>query len=220
MSTEHWEVGPVLSRAWQLFKDNLGVILGAMVITLIINGVFSAFSSNLDELVRGADSGLLVALLVPLRAAAQLVGWAVSVFLTLGMLRLLFNVVRGTGAGIADLFSGGRHLVPALIASLLVGAGVVLGLALFVVPGVILALGWIFVQPLIVDRNMGPIQAMQTSWRLTRGEKGGLFLWMLVCAGLCVAGLLACGLGLLVAAPVCGLGTLLIYEDLWDRAED
>ena len=106
------------------------------------------------------------------------------------------------------------------MASLLVGAGVLLGLMALVVPGIILGLGWMFTQALIVDRNLGPIEAMQTSWRLTRGEKGGLLLWMLVCAGICLLGAMACGIGLFVAAPICGLGTLMIYEDLLDREND
>jgi uncharacterized membrane protein len=40
---------------------------------------------------------------------------------------------------------------------------------------------------------------------------------MLVCAGICLLGAMACGVGLFVAAPICGLGTLMIYEDLLDR---
>lgn len=219
MTTERWEVGPVLSGAWQLFKDNLGLILGAMVVTAIINGIFTGIGSGLEELIGQSKSGLAALIFGPMRAAVGLLGWIVSVFLSLGMIRLLLNVIRGTGATIADLFSGGRFLVPGVLASLLVGAGVILGLAVLIVPGVILALGWMFVQPLIVDRALGPVEAIQESWRLTRGEKGGLFLWMLVCVGLCLLGLMACGVGLLVAAPVCGLGTLLIYEDLLDRAD-
>lgn len=219
MTKERWEVGPVLSRAWQLFKDNLGLILGAMIVTAIVNGIFTGIGSGLEELIGQSNSGLAVLIFGPMRAAVGLIGWIVSVFLSLGLIRLLLNVIRGTGATIADLFGGGRFLVPGVLASLLVGAGVILGLAVLIVPGVILALGWMFVQPLIVDRGLGPVEAIQESWRLTRGEKGGLFLWMLVCVGLCLLGVMACGVGLFVAAPVCGLGTLLIYEDLLDRAD-
>ncbi len=219
MTTERWEVGPVLTRAWQLFKDNLGLILGAMIVMAIINGVFTGIGSGIEEVIGESRSGLVALILGPMRAAVGLVGWIVSVYLSLGLIQLLLKVIRGTGATIGDLFGGGRALVPGVLASLLVGAGVILGLAVLIVPGVILALGWMFVQALIVDRGMGPVEAMQESWRVTRGEKGGLFLWMLVCVGLCLLGLMACGVGLFVAAPVCGIGTLLIYEDLLERVE-
>lgn len=216
MSTERWEIGPVLSRAWRLFTDNLGIILGAMFVMAIINLTFTGVERNLDALI-GGSSGLAALLLGPIRVGVSLAGWVVSVFLSLGLIRLMLNLIRGGSATFADLFSGGRYLFPGVAASLLVGGGVLLGLIALIVPGVILGLGWMFSQALIVDRNMGPIEAMQASWNLTRGEKGGLLLWMLVCAGICLLGAMACGVGLFVAAPICGLGTLMIYEDLLDR---
>lgn len=220
MTTQRWEVGPILGRAWQLFRDHAGVILGAMIAMAIINGAFSGVASGLRQLMGASDSGLMAMLYGGARAGVSLASWAVSVFLTLGLIRLLLNAVRGTGPQIADLFAGGRHLVPGMVASILVGLGVLLGCALFLVPGVILGLGWMYTQVLIVDRELGPVEAMQESWRLTRGEKGGLFLWSLVCLGTCLAGFMACGVGLLVAVPVCGLGTVLIYEDLSNRVDD
>ena len=126
---------------------------------------------------------------------------------------------RETAVTVVNALLGLPTVVVGLVAyAFLSRRGLLGGLGLLFTPaGVILGLGWMFSQALIVDRNMGPIEAMQASWNLTRGEKGGLLLWMLVCAGICLLGAMACGVGLFVAAPICGLGTLLIYEDLLDR---
>ena len=94
MSTERWEIGPVLSRAWQLFTANLGVILGAMFLMAIINLTFTGVERNLDALI-GGSSGLAAALTKPLRLGVSLAGWAVSVFLSLGLIRLMLNLIRG-----------------------------------------------------------------------------------------------------------------------------
>jgi len=218
MDAERWEVGPVLNRSWELFKDNLGVILGATIVVALINGLFSGVNQGLQSAIAGADSGLAASTLGLVSFAVGILGWVVQTYLSLGFIRLFLRTVRQEGPEIGDLFTGGRWLVPGIIASLLVGAGVGLGMLLLIVPGVILALGWMFAQLLIVDKDMGPIEAMKTSWRMTQGEKGGLFLWALVAFGLIIVGFLACGLGVFVAAPVVGLGTTLIYLDLDRRS--
>jgi hypothetical protein len=43
---------------------------------------------------------------------------------------------------------------------------ILLGTALLIVPGVLLATVWLFAPYLMVDRNMGVIDALRTSWRI------------------------------------------------------
>lgn len=218
MEADRWEIGPVLTRSWDLFKDNLGVILGATIIAAVINGLFSGIHQGLQSCAAGADSGLLASTIGIVVLAVGLLGWVVQTYISLGFIRLFLKAARNEGPQIADLFSGGRYLVPGLIASLLVALGVSLGFLLLVIPGVILSLGWMFTQLLLVDKNLGPVEAIKESWRITQGEKGGLFLWGLVVLGVLLAGAMACGIGLFVAAPVVGLGTTLIYLDLDRRS--
>jgi hypothetical protein len=218
MQADRWEIGPVLTRSWELFKDNLGVILGATIIAALINGLFSGINQGLQSYAAGADSGLLASTIGIVVLTVGLVGWVVQTYISLGFIRLFLKAARNEGPQIADLFSGGRYLVPGIIASLLVALGVSLGFLLLVVPGVILSLGWMFTQLLLVDKNLGPVDAIKESWRITQGEKGGLFLWALVVLGVLLVGVMACGIGLFVAAPVVGLGTTLIYLDLERRS--
>jgi hypothetical protein len=51
---------------------------------------------------------------------------------------------------------------------------------LFIVPGVILALGLYFSAYLVIDQRMGAVDAMKASWKLTTGRKGEVFVVMLV----------------------------------------
>lgn len=44
-----------------------------------------------------------------------------------------------------------------------------IGMMLCLVPGIILALGWSFAVPLVVDRDLAPIDALKESWRITTG---------------------------------------------------
>lgn len=220
MSDERWEVGPVLKRSWELFTKHLWTILGGVVVMAVVGGVFTGFDSGLDSLLASSSWSVTEGLLGLLKLAAFLVSWAVNLFLTLGFIRIYLKAVRDEGPQFSDLFAEGRHVVAGLVASLITLAGVVTGTMLLIVPGVILMLGWMFSLVALVDQELGPVEAIRESWRITRGEKGSLLLWFCVCCGLMLLGAMACGVGLFVATPICGLGTTLIYEDLLRQAEE
>jgi hypothetical protein len=55
--------------------------------------------------------------------------------------------------------------------------------------------------PLIIDRNFGPIEAIQGSWLLSRGHFWGLFGVSLVLGLILLGGYLLCLVGLLFTAP-------------------
>src|SRR5262249_31353138 len=93
----------------------------------------------------------------------------------------------------------------------IVGLAVGLGTVLLIVPGVILALGLCMTTPLIVDRNLGPIDALGESWKLTEGNRVSLFIFGLIAIGLMIAGICACGLGWLIVMPILYVAWMYIY---------
>ena len=100
------------------------------------------------------------------------------------------------------------------IGQFLVGFIVLVGLLLLVVPGVIAILGLMFTSYLIVDRGMGPIEAIKESWRMTKGHKGTLFLFTLTLLGLNILGFLALIVGLIVTVPISMLAVTHVYRKL------
>ena len=212
----------MLSEAWELFKDNAGVVVGATLLLGFVQGLFSAMNQVLQliasqvQQLAGGEIGpeLIILVMVMISLAIGLVSMVVNVFLSLGYARILLRIVRRERPDFMLLFSGLPYLVPGLVANLLVGIGAALGCLLLIVPGVILMLGWSFFMFLIVDKGCGPIEALKESWRITDGEKGPLFLWFLVCGLLVAAGIMACCVGVFVSGPLCGIGTALIYVKL------
>ncbi|MBN1334883.1 MAG: hypothetical protein JXB39_02875 [Deltaproteobacteria bacterium] len=209
----HREIGPTLARSWELFKEHAGILLGATLTIGVASGVLSGITQIVQALLQpsGEDAARALPGLVGLLLA--LLSWVVQTFLTLGYVRLLLHGVRGEPAAFGDLFTAAPVLVPGLVAGLLVGLATLAGTCLLVVPGVVVALGTLWVNWVLVDQGLGPIEAVRESWRLANGEKGHLFLWVLVACVVAIVGLLACGVGLLVALPVLGLGTTILYDD-------
>jgi uncharacterized membrane protein len=128
----------------------------------------------------------------------------------MGLVRYALAIARNRQAGFAEVIASGP-LLTYLGAAIVVSLGVMAGLVVCVVPGIILALGWSQFSYLIVDRKLGAIDSIGTSWRITNGHKGNLFLLMLLGILVSIAGLLACCVGLLVAIPIVQFAMAYVY---------
>jgi uncharacterized membrane protein len=153
-------------------------------------------------------------LLIVLGLVGQLVSFVISTYIGAGIANFSLKVARGAPYAFGDLFSGGPFFLSVLAANFILGLGILLGLGCLIVPGVILALGFGMTMPLIIDRGLGPIEAMKTSWQLTDGNKGNLFIFFLISFGLAIAGLCACLVGILVVVPLLAIAHMYIYLKL------
>lgn len=91
---------------------------------------------------------------------------------------------------------------------------VVLGLVLFIVPGVIIALAFSFAGILVVDKGLGPIAALKESVRLTKGHRFELFKLAVTSIALNILGLFALLIGLFVTMPVSQLAFIHAYRTI------
>ncbi|MBP7741516.1 MAG: DUF975 family protein [Candidatus Pacebacteria bacterium] len=88
----------------------------------------------------------------------------------------------------------------------------ILGLILFIVPGIIIAIAFSFSGILVVEEGMGPIAALKESARLTRGHRMQLFKLGLASAGINILGALALLVGLFVTVPATTLAFVHAYR--------
>lgn len=135
-----------------------------------------------------------------------------SIFLSLGLTRIALNLVSGKSVSVSMLFGEGRKLLRAIGASILFGLMVALGLLLLIVPGIYLALRYGQFLNAIVDRDMGIMEAFSYSSSLTTNNKLQLLVLWLLTILVILAGALACGIGLIFAAPVAWLSWIVAYR--------
>ncbi len=62
-----------------------------------------------------------------------------------------------------------------ILANLLVTALIVLGFFALIVPGIIIACRLVFVSYIVMDKKLDPIEAVELSWKLTRGHGWTIF---------------------------------------------
>ncbi len=209
-------VGAILSRSWELTKRHFPLILGAGLVYFLL----SYLARGIDELVtQPFVTGHTPEGDPILSAPGQVVAFVdavvimvIDIFLTLGLTRIGLNLVSGKPAEFRMLFGEGGKLVNAVAAYILYGLMVLVGLILLVVPGIYLALRFGQFYIAIVDKNLGPIEALQYSSRITAGNKWNLLGLGIVCFFIVLGGVLALLVGLIVALPVVTMASYVAYR--------
>lgn len=205
-------VGDCVSFGWETFKKRPWFLIGTLLLVLIIASIPGAFGPEPPEL--GPDGEFIAQPMTAMNWIAMLASVIVSTLAWCGIttfyLRAHDNVI---GVQLADLWNPGPFW-RFLGAHILTGIAVTLGLLAFVVPGLIIALGLMFVPYLVVERGLGPVEAIKESWRITKGNKWQLALLSLALLGIIILGLLALGVGVLVAMPIAMLASVHAYRTL------
>jgi hypothetical protein len=164
--------GDVIGRAFQIYRDNIGILLPAALLVFAVDAVVTWL---LDE---GALA--LIAALVSLVLATLYQGMVVQ------LVRDVQDGRRDNSMG--ELFSSvSPVLLPLILVSLLAGLGIGIGFLLLIVPGLFLLTFWSVVAPVTVIERPGVFSAFSRSWDLVRGHAWPVF-WTIVLVFLLVIG--------------------------------
>ncbi|MDQ3008180.1 MAG: DUF975 family protein [bacterium] len=201
--------GMLVDKAWQLFKAHWKFLIGMMLLVVAIEVVLSILVGVFFE---DTETGVGA-------AVSQIVSQVLSIIIGLGWLNIYLKIVRGETVKLNDLLGKISHIGNYIFGNAIVGVIVIFGFLLFIVPGIIWSIKYMFVPYLIVDRNMGPREALKASAKMTDGMKGRLFRYGLGFMALGLLGVIALLIGLLVAIPVIGLASAILYTTLLERID-
>ena len=91
---------------------------------------------------------------------------------------------------------------------------------LCLLPGIYLAIGYMFTVALVIDKKMEFWTAMEVSRQVVHQHWWLVFGFSLVCLLVNFAGILACFIGVIVSAPLTMVATMYLYEDLFSVSEN
>ena len=141
-----------------------------------------------------------------------LLGQVLSVFLSLGMTRIFLNAVDAREVNVGQIFGEGRLLLSAILAMLLSSLIIFVGFILFIIPGIIAMIRLSPLTGVLVDQELGPVEAIKESFRLTRNNSLQIVgLWLLSTLAL-IAGFLAFFVGLIFALPLVFFAYVVAYR--------
>lgn len=218
------DIGGCLSRGFELTKRHFPFILlvgityiGVSVVAGLILGLIDSAlglgqsTSRAWESEGGNASAYFSQTGGPF---SSIVSQILSIFLSLGATRIGLNLVSGKEASVGMLFGEGRKVLRAVVASILFGLMVAIGIVLLVAPGIYLALRYGQYLTAIVDRDLGIMESFAYSSSITTNNRLSLLgLWVL-CLLVIVAGFVACLVGLIFAMPVAWLSATVAYRCL------
>jgi uncharacterized membrane protein len=186
-----------LSYGWDAMKANFVLFLGILVIMGFVQAVPYIFER--------IEMMFFVLFVVSL---------AISLILYLGFYQVLLDLFDRKKTSFETLFSRAQMFPDYLVASVLYGLIVFAGLILLIVPGIIWAIKYQFYGYYIVDKKMGPREALRASGNVTKGYKWSLFGLTLACLGINILGALALFVGLFVSIPVTVMACTYAYRTL------
>jgi len=190
-TTRSVNVQDYIVQGWEMFRANIGEFVGFTLIIFAVSAASSLFYS--------ASSIVFSAI-----GAALYAGYSIAAFRLLSGQPILFN----------DFFKGFNYFLPLFLASLATSILVSIGLVLLLVPGIYLAIGYMFTTFLVIDYRMEFWQAMETSRKIITRNWFAFFGFAFALLALNFLGMLALGVGLLVTIPVISCAAAIAYKEI------
>lgn len=209
------DVGEAFSWAFNKFKNNVGAmilpglavfLLGAALIAVGFSAV-ALFGTTervdygngfyYEETSLGFGGSVLLALVY-------------AVFIV-GLLYIQASIISGAvrvanGEPVtAKSFLTPIRFGPVVGTAILVAIVTGIGYVLCIIPGIIAMFFLMFSVVATIDKSLSPINAMKTSFELTKSKVGDSIITLLVTYAINLVGVLVCYVGLIVAAPVAQL---------------
>lgn len=185
-----------LSKGWELFKEQwLNTIAFSMLVFTL-----QGFSTYYLE-----DYALLVSVVI-------------SPPLTAGFFLVANRISRGVEVNFANYFDGFSYWGIVIVTSLVSGILTFFGILALVLPGIYLAVAFMFGIPFALFSGMDFWTSLELSRKLITMNWWKFFGFVIVLVGLNILGFLCFFVGLLVTIPVSYFSIYSIFEELTEDA--
>lgn len=191
-----------VTYGWKWFKAKAKFFILVMIIIMLLKYAPKVIANGLPQQASLISGIILFA------------SWVASVIVDMGILRIALNIYDGAEVNLQTLFSEAATFFKFLVASVVYGLIVAVGLILLIVPGIFFGISLQFAPLLVIDKGIGPVAAIKESWRITKGARLQLLLFGLILVGINLLGVLLLLVGVLAAIPVTTIANVWVYREL------
>lgn len=198
----NFSAGSCISFGWETFKKRAWFFIGSYLLFVVVIGIVSV---ALNEII--AYGGALALIGTLARLALQMLAGMGGVAFALKAHDDVEHV------GLSDFWRPhpfwsytGATLIYLLV--------FFVGLVLIIVPGIIWGIMFGFASYFVIDKNMGPIEALKASKRIVYGHTWELFLLGVLSCLIMLLGLVCLLVGIFVAIPVTAIALAHAYRTL------
>ncbi len=151
-------ISEVFGTSWKYTKSQIWVLVGLFIGYFILSSIISLFGMP----AQGSMVGKII---------VNLISAVISSAFMLGYIKNLFQTMDGEEPQFSAYGQQSRKIFTYLIASIIMGIAVAIGIFLLIVPGIYLAIRLQFYSAYIVEEDCGIIESLQKSWDLTKGHR-------------------------------------------------
>tara|TARA_R110002095_G_C4250867_1_gene240060 strand:- start:3310 stop:4317 length:1008 start_codon:yes stop_codon:yes gene_type:complete len=221
----HWEprvfsIGAVLSRAWEVYKANLGMVLavpllagGIYFVASIVIGIASAVIGAV--LAGGVGNDVAPLVQIPVALVQNLIIYSIFFYLQLGGQLVFLQIVRGESPDLSVMFNGGPFFWRMFLCSMIYGILIFVGMILLIIPGIVVALMFWPFSFILIDRNLPGIESFSESRKVTSGNLLNLLGLSLALGGISIlGGIVTLGIGLIFIMPFTYMAQTVAYAEM------
>lgn len=206
-----FSAGAAIRFGWETFKRRPWFFVGSTFLILLASALCDGFTSGIDAALTGSTENPSI--------IGTVINLALGTLISMGATAFYLAAHDNPDTADLSLLWHPRPFWKYLGASLLLSLAVAIGLVLLIVPGIIFGLMFMFATFIVIERELGPIDAMNASNQLTRGHKWQLLGLVLLLVLINLLGLMALVVGLLVSIPVSTLAFVHAYRVLGGKPD-
>lgn len=207
MTEQKFSKGEAIRFGWDTMKSHFWLFVGFLIVAFLLQIVPGMIAEFVREQVP------LLSFLI------NVASWVVSLVIQMGIIRFALRFCDNETGKFSDLFSCFPLFFKYLFAAILNGLILLGGTILLIIPGIIWAIQFQFFSYLIVDKGLGPIQALKKSSALTKGSKWNLFMFGGLLFLINVLGALCLLIGLFATVPLALVAAAFVYRKLLAEVE-
>ncbi|MBU0633167.1 hypothetical protein KKA17_11040 [bacterium] len=209
-----FSVKEILSEAWRLTEGAKLILNVSFILYILVAVLLSALLSLIfDPKIYYESQQFFKGFLS--EQAQSLLSLPILMPIMSGIVMLAIKRASRKKMEILSIFNYYVLVWPLVFASLLVNAVVILGFVMLIIPGIYLSITFAFVIPLIIDKQLGIIDAMKTSYKVVSKrwfKFFGLYATLAFFALLCI---LTLGIGFIWVLPLSLMVNGVLYRRIF-----
>jgi len=209
MTGKYFRFSDVLSYGWNVMKTCLGFFVGVGIVWIL-----AIYATTIIELVL-RHTIYTESFPSALKIFMAIANWVIGIIIGIGIIKIALSFCDEQKPPFSTLFTAPwncfwRYLAAGILYMLILMAGFIL----LIVPGVIWTVKFGLWPYFVIDKGLGPIQALKASSRTTMGVKWDLFGFGVLCAIFNLAGLICLIVGIFATYPTIIVAHALVYRQL------
>ena len=208
MAHKYFNFSDVLGYGWHVMKANLWFFVGLGLLFMIITYLPTIARFILR------DMDWPKATRITAEVSLIIIGWVINITLAIGLIKIALSFCDEQKPPISTLFDAWgcfwRYVGAGILYTLIMLAGFIL----LIFPGIIWAVKFGLCYYFVIDKGLGPIEALKASSRTTMGVKWDLFGFGIVCGLINLLGILCLLVGAFATFPMVLVASALVYRQL------